>query len=325
VTIARLDSLFGRIFCGEPVPTPDQVRGRLFPENALDASISIAGARRALARLFAAAGLDSPALDARIIVGHALGLDHAALTGSAERALEAAERDRIAALAARRLGREPVARIVGTKEFWGLPLRLTPAVLVPRPETETVVTTALAAIDRDGARARPLRIADIGTGSGALMLALLSELPDAFAVGTDRSVATLRVARDNAQRLGLAARAAFVACDFAATLAGDFDLVVSNPPYVTSGEIAQLAPEVREHDPRLALDGGPDGLRAYRAIAADLPRLVGARGHTVIEVGAGQAPAVAALFVQKRPVVVTSVPDLAGTPRALHIGPASHA
>jgi release factor glutamine methyltransferase len=295
----------------------------------LDSSISIGGARRALARMFAAAGLDSPALDARIIVGHALGLDHAALAGAAERALDAAERDRIAALAARRLGREPVARIVGTKEFWGLPLRLAPAVLVPRPETETVVTTALAAIDRDGARARPLRIADIGTGSGALMLALLTELPNAFAVGTDRSVAALAVARDNAQRLRLAARARFVACDFATALSGSFDLVVANPPYVASGEIAQLAPEVREHDPRLALDGGPDGLQAYRAIAADLPRLLGARGHMVIEVGAGQAPAVAALFAQRRPAVVTSVPDFApdlgGTPRALHIGPASHA
>jgi release factor glutamine methyltransferase len=295
----------------------------------LDSSISIGGARRALARMFAAAGLDSPALDARIIVGHALGLDHAALAGAAERALDAGERDRIAALAARRLGREPIARIVGTKEFWGLPLRLSPAVLVPRPETETVVTTALAAIDRDGARARPLRIADIGTGSGALMLALLTELPNAFAVGTDRSVAALAVARDNAQRLRLAARAAFVACDFATALSGSFDLVVANPPYVASGEIAQLAPEVREHDPRLALDGGPDGLQAYRAIAADLPRLLGTRGHMAIEVGAGQAPAVAALFAQRRPAVVTSVPDFApdlgGTPRALHIGPASHA
>jgi release factor glutamine methyltransferase len=317
MTMARLDSLFGHIFCGKPVPT--------FPENALDASISIAGARRTLARMFAAAGLDSPALDARILVGHALGLDHAALAGTAERMLGEGERNRIAALAARRLAREPVARIVGVKEFWGLPLHLAPAVLVPRPETETLVTTALARIDRDGARTRPLRIADIGTGSGALLLALLSELPNAFAVGTDRSVAALAVARDNARRLGLAARAAFVAGDFAAALGGEFDLVVANPPYVASGELAQLAPEVRDHDPRLALDGGPDGLRAYRALAADAPRLIGAHGHMVIELGAGQAAAVAKLFDKRRPVVVTAVPDLAGTPRALHIGPAIRA
>src|SRR4029077_20099094 len=183
----------------------------------------------------------------------ALGLDHASLAAAAERVLDPAERERIAAVASRRLAREPVSRIVGMKEFWGLPLRVNPAVLVPRPETETVVATALAALDRDGDRARPLRIADLGTGSGALLLALLSELPNAFAIGTDLSVAALAVARDNAGRLGLAARAAFVAGDFAVALAGPFDLAVANPPYVASGEVGQLAPEVRDHDPRLAL------------------------------------------------------------------------
>src|SRR5262249_31166304 len=147
---------------------------------------------------------------------------------------------------------------VGIKEFWGLPLGVSPAVLVPRPETETVVASALAALDRDGSRTRPLRIADLGTGSGALLLALLSDLPNAFPVGTDRSAAALAVARDNAERLGLAARAAFLVCDLAAALAGAFDLVVANPPYVTSAEVAQLPPEVRDHDPLLALDGGPD-------------------------------------------------------------------
>jgi release factor glutamine methyltransferase len=292
----------------------------------LDASSSIAGARRALARMFAAAGLDTPALDARIIVGHALGLDHAALAAAAERALSAPERDRIAALAARRLAREPVARIVGWREFWGLPLRITPAVLVPRPESETVVATALAIVDRAGARAKPLRIADLGIGSGALLLALLSELPNAFAVGTYRSAAALAVARDNAQLLRLAARAAFVRCDFAGALSGGFDLVVANPPYVASGDLARLAPEVREHDPSLALDGGPDGLAAYRALAADAPRLLGARGHMVVELGAGQAAAVASLFAaMPLEVVIGAVPDLAGTPRALHIRPVRHA
>jgi release factor glutamine methyltransferase len=291
----------------------------------LDASISIGGARRALARMFAAADLDTPALDARVIVGHALGLDHASLAAAAERALDPAERECIAAMAARRLAREPVARIVAMKEFWGLPLRVSPAVLVPRPETETVVATALAALDREGSRARPLRIADLGTGSGALLLALLSELPNAFAVGTDRSAAALAAARENAEQLGLAARAAFLACDFAAALAGPFDLVVANPPYVTSAELAQLAPEVREHDPLLALDGGPDGLCAYRALATDAPRLIGAAGHLVIEIGAGQATAVTALFRERQPVDVAAAPDPAGIPRALHIHPARHA
>jgi release factor glutamine methyltransferase len=288
----------------------------------LDSSVSIAGARRALARMFAAAGLDTPALDARVLVGHALGLDHAGLTAAAERVLDPAERERIAAVASRRLAREPVSRIVGMKEFWGLPLRVNPAVLVPRPETETVVATALAALDRDGDCARPLRIADLGTGSGALLLALLSELPNAFAIGTDLSTAALALARDNAQQLGLAARAVFVACDFAAALGGALDLIVANPPYVTSAELAQLAPEVRDHDPSLALDGGPDGLRAYRALVADAPRLIGAAGHMVVEVGAGQADAVASLFASQQPLDVTAARDLAGMSRALHIRPA---
>lgn len=291
----------------------------------LESSISIGGARRALARMFAAAGLDTPALDARVLVGHALALDHAGLAAAAERVLDAEERERIAAVASRRLAREPVSRIVGMKEFWGLPLRVSPAVLVPRPETETVVATALAALDRDGDRARPLRIADVGTGSGALLVALLSELPNAFAIGTDASTAALALARDNAQQLGLAGRAAFLACDFAAALAGPFDLIVSNPPYVASDELAQLAPEVRDHDPPLALDGGPDGVRAYHALAAEAPRLIGETGHMVVEVGAGQAHVAASLFTNKQPLDVTSARDLAGIPRALHIRPARRA
>jgi release factor glutamine methyltransferase len=315
--VARRESLFGRILYGKPVP--------VFPENALAASISVGGARRALARMFAAAGLDTPALDARVIVGHALGLDHTALVGAGERALDSEERERIAAMAARRLAREPVARIVGVKEFWGLPLRISPEVLVPRPETETVAATALAALDRQGDRARPLHIADLGTGSGALLLALLAELPNAFGVGTDLSADALSIARENAERLGLVARAAFVACDFAGPLAGPFDLVVANPPYVASAELAQLAPEVRDHDPLLALDGGPDGLRAYRALAAGAARLIGAAGHMVVEVGAGQADAAALLFTEGQPLDVTAAPDLEGTPRALHIRPAGGA
>jgi len=311
VTIPRLESLFGKM--------------PIFAENAPGASISIADARRALTRMFAAAGLDTPALDARILVGHALGVDHAALLGAAERALDAQERERIAALATRRLAREPVARIVETKEFWGLALRVTPAVLVPRPETETLVATALAVVDRAGSRTRPLRIADLGTGSGALLLALLSELPNTYGVGTDLSTAALTVARDNAARLGLATRAAFVACDFADALADRFDLIVANPPYVASAEVTQLPPEVRDHDPLLALDGGPDGLRAYRELAADAPRLIGAGGHLILEVGAQQADKVVSLFAREQPLDVTSTPDLAGTPRALHIRPAGHA
>jgi release factor glutamine methyltransferase len=274
------------------------------------ASLSVAGARRLLAQSFRAHGLDSANLDARLLVGHALGLDHAALVTQAERALTSAEADAVAAILARRLAREPVARIVGTKEFWGLALALNADTLVPRPETETVVEAALAALDRRGSRNRPLRVADLGTGSGALLLALLSELPGAHGVGTD-------VSPENARAHGMAERAAFVACDFGTALHGPFDLVVSNPPYVRHGDIAALDPEVRLFDPGRALDGGPDGLDAYRAIARDARRLASPGGTLVLELGAGALAAVTALLADAGLQDIQSRDDLAGTPRAL--------
>lgn len=279
---------------------------------------TVDGARRVLAEQFRAAGLDTPELDARLLVGHALGLDHSALAAGADRALDQRHADAVAALAARRIGREPVARILGVKEFWGLPLRLGAATLVPRPETETVVEAALAALDTGGPRTRALRIADLGTGSGALLLALLSELPDARGVGTDLSTAALAVARDNAGRTGLAARAYFVAGDFGAPLKGGFDLVVVNPPYIASAEIAALSPEVR-HDPLLALDGGRDGLDCYRAIASDTRRLLKPTGHLVLELGIGQGAAVKAMMDAEGLVAGTARHDLAGIPRALPV------
>jgi release factor glutamine methyltransferase len=275
---------------------------------------TLAQARRAVADRFRAHGLDTPELDARLIIGHALGLDHGALTLESARELTRPETDRLGADAARRLAHEPVARIVGLKEFWSLPLRLTPAVLVPRPETETVVEAALATVERR----RASRIADIGVGSGAIMLALLSELPDAFAIGTDRDARALAVARCNAETLGLAGRAGFVACDFGAALAGACDLVVSNPPYIATRDIATLAPEVRDFDPRPALDGGADGLMAYRAIAADAKRLLAPGGYLMVEVGLGQAEAVTALLAANG--LQTADPprrDLAGVPRVV--------
>jgi len=278
---------------------------------------TIAQARRALADAFRRAGLDSPELDARLLTGHALGLDHARLAAESDHKLGDQEIGALAALAARRLRREPVARILGRKEFWGLELRITEATLVPRPETETLVEAALAAIDRDGARSRALRIADLGTGSGALLLALLHELPNATGIGTDVSREALTSAADNAGRLGLAGRAAFAAGDFGAALEGRFDLVVSNPPYVASGELEALEPEVR-HDPRRALDGGADGLDCYRTISAQARRLLKAGGHLVVELGIGQEPAVAGLFRAAGLAPLPARPDLAGIPRALH-------
>jgi release factor glutamine methyltransferase len=286
-----------------------------------DAARTVDQARRELARQFREAGLDSPELDARLLVGHALGLDHAGLASQAARALGAGDAESIAALATRRLAREPVARILGRKEFWGLPLELNAETLVPRPETETVVAAALEALDRECGRRHALRLADLGTGSGALLLVLLSELPSAHGVGTDVSVAALRCARENATALGLASRASFVACDYAAALKPPFDLVVANPPYVVRADIASLAPEVAAFDPLRALDGGPDGLDGYRAIAADARRLLSPVGILVLELGVGQRDAVGALFAGAGLAVGPSRPDLSGMPRTLMVKP----
>ena len=278
---------------------------------------TIAAMRRRLSDAFRAAELDAPGLDARLLIGHALGLDHAGLASGAERALVPAEIERIEALAARRLAREPVARILGTKEFWGLAFAVTPSVLVPRPESETLIEAALAALGANASRRRSLRIADLGTGSGALLLALSSELPHAYGVGTDRDISALMTARDNARQLGFAARAQFVASDFGTALEGGFDLVIANPPYVRTEDIARLAPEVREFDPRCALDGGPDGLASYRAIADDSVRLLAPSAPLVVEVGAGQARAVGELLQYVGLAVETVANDLAGTARAV--------
>jgi release factor glutamine methyltransferase len=281
----------------------------------LEPAVSVAGARRALAETFREAGLDTPELDARLLVGHALGLDHAALTAQSARTIRGEEAERIRTFAARRIGREPVARIVGTKEFWSLPFVITPAVLVPRPETETLVEAALGVVDAKPGRR--LRIADLGTGSGALLLAVLHELEAADGVGTDVSPAALELARENCERLGLARRAAFIACDFGAALGGGFDLVVSNPPYVAEREWPRLAPEVRNYDPKLALDGGVDGLAAYRRIAADARRLMAPEAHLIVELGAGMADPVAAVFAAAGLAIRAARADLNGVPRAL--------
>lgn len=276
---------------------------------------TIASARQALTRAFAAAALDSPELDARILVGHALGLDATSLVSQGMRQVTSSERAAIAALAQRRLAHEPVARILGVKEFWGLPFRLNEETLVPRPETETVVEAALAALGPR--RQHALRIADLGTGSGALLLALLSECPKALGIGTDLSHEALVCARRNAHVLRLHKRASFTVCNYGAALKGSFDLVVSNPPYVRRCDIATLQPEVRRFDPARALDGGDDGLHGYRTIAADAGRLLVPGGLIVVELGNGQANAVAALFSAAGLAVERPRPDLSGVSRAL--------
>ena len=199
----------------------------------------------------------------------------------------------MAAWLARRLEREPVARILGRRGFWSLSLAIGPDVLDPRPETEGLVGAVLDALG--GRREDPLRILDLGTGSGAILCALLHELPGAMGVGVDRSLAACRVARANFARLGLAARAAVVCGDWSDALGGSFDAVVSNPPYVRSGAIAGLDRDVRAYDPLPALDGGEDGLEAYRAIAPSLASFVRTGGVAAFECGGDQGESVAAL------------------------------
>jgi release factor glutamine methyltransferase len=278
---------------------------------------SIEGARRALAAQLKSARLDEAELDARILVGAALGLDLTGLLTQASRPLTAAEASRLAQHAQRRIAGEPVARILGTREFWGLPFRLSEATLVPRPDTETVVELALE-IFRERNASHPPRIADIGTGSGAILLALLHEIPDAFGVGTDLSLNALRTARANAVALGLADRAVFVVCSYAAALRGPFDLIVSNPPYIPSAEIPKLSIEVREHDPHLALDGGNDGYDAYRALIPQAAERLAPGGALIVEAGQGQAQNIetlmrgGALSLDRPPKA-----DLTGIPRAV--------
>jgi release factor glutamine methyltransferase len=275
-------------------------------------------ARRALTARFKSASIESPELDARMLVGAVLGLDLTGLIAAENRPLTSKQSHRIEEVARRRLAGEPVARILGVKEFWGLPLTLSPATLVPRPDTETVVELALEMLRAAPHPDRRLRIADIGTGSGAILLALLSELPNACGVGTDISREALQTARGNTVALGLAGRTDFVACDYAAALSGPFDLIVSNPPYIRSADIAALAPEVRDHDPRAALDGGSDGLDAYRALIPQAAKLLAAGGALVVEVGRGQSDDVRGLMAASG--LTAEQPartDLAGVRRAV--------
>ena len=283
----------------------------------LKADASVAETVRLVSQAFRAAHIEAPEADARLLIGHALHLSRAQLTAETYRLLEAREVNMISALAARRLRHEPVARILGRKEFWSLELQVTPAVLVPRPETETLIESALDAVTARGLRLEKLRVLDIGTGSGALLLAALKELPNAIGTGTDVNADALEVARANAARLQLAARSTFVACDIAIGVAGPFDLILSNPPYIASGDIASLMPEVRDYDPRPALDGGSDGLDFYRRIAADALPLMAPGGRLIVELGVGQEAAVSALFTKAGLAVDRARKDLAGIPRSL--------
>jgi release factor glutamine methyltransferase len=254
------------------------------------------------------AGIDNPAREARLLLAHALGVAGNVVLDTAGHMP-----DTFNGLLARRLAHEPMALILGRQGFWTLDLEVSPATLIPRPDSETLVEAALAAF----AGRAPGRILDLGTGTGCLLLACLSEFPDAFGVGVDISPEAASLAARNARANGLAARAAFLGGDWADALGGRFDLVLSNPPYIVSADIAGLMPEVARYEPASALDGGADGLDAYRRLAAMLPRLLAPGGVAVLELGQGQAEDVAGLAMAAGFAAPALRADLAGIPRAL--------
>ncbi|QBR72626.1 peptide chain release factor N(5)-glutamine methyltransferase [Beijerinckiaceae bacterium] len=272
------------------------------------------GVRCKLTRVLSDGGIESANLDARVLLCAALGMDHATLVRDPDDPVGSAA-PILAAFASRRLRREPVSRIIGHKEFWQACFKIGPAVLDPRPTTETLIEAVL-----DHAACFPrnkLRILDLGTGSGVILCTLLQTLPDSFGVGLDISPAACLIARDNLNALDLARRGFVVCGDWTEALRGPFDVIVSNPPYIARGDIAALLPEVRDHDPRLALDGGEDGLGAYRKIIPALVNLAAPCALIALELGAGQSQPVESFLVNAFGVPVEFRLDLDGHKRII--------
>ena len=262
----------------------------------------------------AAVGIAEPRLEGRVLVAHALDTDPAALLFDSERRLGPKQRARIDRLVTERETRKPVAQILGHKEFWSLPFLVSPDVLTPRPDSETLIEAALEITDaRDG----EIAIGDLGTGSGCLLLALLSELPNSRGVGIDLDYRACAIASQNAEALGLQNRAGFVVGDWANAIDGRFDIVLANPPYIAAAEFFNLDAEVRQFEPRRALYGGEDGLESYRRIAADLERLLDSGATALFEVGQGQAEGVRHLFAENPRISVRSRFDLGGIERCV--------
>ena len=282
--------------------------------NALTPETRVDAARRALAGALAACAGEEAGLDARLLIEAATGMSHAALIASPDAPLGAAA-EALNAMAARRLAGEPGSRILERRDFWSMTFRVTPDTLDPRPDTETLIEAAVELFA--ARRAQALRIVDFGTGTGAILAALLKEFPRASGVGVDLSAAAAEAARGNLSRLGFGGRARVVVGHWDAGLDGAFDLIASNPPYIRAGDVAGLAPEVRDHDPRLALDGGADGLDAYRALARVAARRLAAGGLALFEVGVGQAQEVAALCEASGLATGAPRADLAGVARVV--------
>ena len=266
------------------------------------------------AAALAAAGCDEPRRQARRLISTVLEFDAGELVSCPERVLTPLQTSRVRSALRRMLANEPLSRIVGKREFWGMEFTLSPDTLDPRPDSENVVEAVLKRLPR---RAAPLRVLDLGTGTGCLLLALLSEYRAAFGVGTDASAGAARIAQQNAEALGLTDRARFFVGDWAAAVSGRFDVIVTNPPYLATAELAELPPEVAGYDPRRALDGGEDGLSAYRAIAEGLSAMLAPRGLFVAEMGAGQADSVSAILERAGLAVDGVECDLAGIVRCV--------
>lgn len=267
-------------------------------------------------QLLRAAAIDNPRYEARLLLAHAMGTSQEALLREPRDAVPPEAARTFAAHLQRRVAHEPLAYLVGHQGFWTLDLAVSPATLIPRADTEALIEAAL---EQFPARDAVRRVLDLGTGTGALLLAALSEFPAAFGIGVDLVPAAAALAARNAARNGLADRAAFLAGSWAGALAqpGGFDLVLSNPPYIESAVIPGLMPEVAGHEPGSALDGGADGLDAYRLICADLPRLLAPGGLAILELGIGQGPAVAALGEAAGLGLLGFKADLGGIDRAI--------
>lgn len=267
----------------------------------------------ATARL-ASAGIDGALREARLLIQAACDIPIATQVAFPEREVVAATLDRFRDMVARRAGREPMAHILGRREFWSLSFKVTADTLDPRPDSETLVQAVL---DQIPDRSASLRLVDFGTGTGCLLLALLHELPNATGVGIDASAAALAVAQENAQALGLTSRAAFREGHWDEGVVATFDVVLSNPPYIPSGDIAALQPEVASFEPRLAVDGGADGLDSYRILVPAAARLLAAGGLAAFELGLGQADSVVAIGHAAKLSLIATASDLAGVPRCV--------
>jgi len=278
----------------------------------------IASAMERAVRRLDAAGVSGSKLDARLLLRHATGLTVERIVGYPERPLSREESERFESLLSRRIAREPLSQIVGRREFWSLPFIVTSDTLTPRPETEILVEAALSCLP---GRNASYRLLDLGTGTGCLLLALLSELPESTGVGVERSARAAYVARENARELGLTSRALIAVGDWDACVDGCFDLVVSNPPYLPDSSIVGLEPEVARYEPRMALAGGPDGLACYRVLAPALARRLGANSLAILEIGAGQANDVEKIFAAVGIFTVKRCWDLAGIERCLIMTP----